>query len=315
MSDERQKEWIFFFTFAEGLGIVKTVVSRNEKGGGRMKEVAEYAPYQEELVCEHKKTMGGMNYPYHRHDGYEVFLFLEGNVQFYLEENCYEAKQGDLAVMSPFNMHRIVAQNQVNYERITINMRKEVIERMSTEETDLFACFSLCDNSCMAPITLSDEQRDRFVELTDRLSVCLKQTAYGTDIRVRNLLSEILLMVNECFENVTNVKKSIMPELVRDMMLYIQKNVTEELSLEQLAKVFYHNGTYLSRTFKKHTGLSLHVYILDRRIEHAKQMLRKGSSVSDACFSSGFSDYSNFIRNFTNKVGSSPGKWGKENRI
>lgn len=280
-----------------------------------MEKIAEYAPYSDELVCEHKKTMGGMNYPYHRHDGYEVFLFLEGNVQFYLEENCYEAKPGDLAIMSPFNMHRITAQNQVNYERITINMRKEVIERMSTKETDLFACFAMCDESCVAPITLSKEQREKFVDLTAKLTQSLKETGYGSDIRVRSQLSEILLMVNESFGNVTAVKKSIMPELVRDMMLYIQKNVTAPLSLEELASVFYHNGTYLSRIFKKYTGLSLHAYILDRRIEHAKQMLQKGCSVSEACFSSGFSDYSNFIRNFTNKVGSSPGKWGRENRI
>ncbi len=279
-----------------------------------MQEIAEYAPYPEDLVCLHKKTVGGVNYPYHRHDGYEIFLFLDGNVQLYLEESCYDLKPGDLTIMSPVNMHRINTKDKEIYERITINLRKEVIQNMSTEKTDLFACFSICDNSSVPPITLNNEDKTQFVSLTNQLSLALESDEYGEDIHVRNLLSELLLLVNKCFLNETETKKSIMPELVRDIMLYIQDHITEELSLDHLANVMYHSGTYLSRTFKKHTGLTLHAYILDRRIEHAKQLLRKGSSVSNACFSSGFSDYCNFIRNFTSKVGCSPGKWGREHR-
>ncbi len=279
-----------------------------------MREIAEYAPYPKDLVCLHKKSVGGVNYPYHRHDGYEIFLFLGGNVQLYLEENCYELKPGDLTIMSPMNMHRVNTMDKDAYERITINLRKEVIQKMSTENTDLFSCFSMCHKSCVTPISMPDPDCHRLVELADQLSDAMESDDYGTDIRIRNLLSEILLFVNKTFLNGSETKKSIMPELVRDMMLYIQDHIDEELSLEHLSTVMYHNGTYLSRTFKKHTGLSLHAYISDRRIEHAKQMLRKGYSVSEACYSSGFSDYSNFIRNFTTKVGCSPGKWGKENR-
>lgn len=279
-----------------------------------MENTAEYAPYPKDLVCLHKKTTGGVIYPYHRHDGYEIFLFLEGNVQLYLEENCYELKPGDLTIMSPVNMHRIYTKDKEAYERITINLRKEVIEQISTQHTDLFSCFSICDKSSIAPISLNTTDREKIVALADHLSATMEANEYGADIQVRNALSEILLLVNKCFLAGAEQKQSIMPELVRDTMLYIQDHINEPLSLEQLSIVMYHNGAYLSRLFKKHTGLSLHAYILDRRIEHAKQQLRKGCSVSETCLTSGFSDYSNFIRNFTAKVGSSPGKWGRENR-
>lgn len=72
-----------------------------------------------------------------------------------------------------------------------------------------------------------------------------------------------------------------------------------------------HNGSYLSRIFKQHTGLSLHLYILDQRDEQAKRCLLPGKSVGDTCSQSGFCDCSNFIRTFKNKVGVSPGSFKK----
>ncbi len=280
-----------------------------------MAQIAEYAPYQEELVCLHKKSTKSVTYPYHRHDGYEIFLFLQGTAQFYLEENCYELQRGDLMIMSPYNMHRIYTEYDTYYERITINVRKEVIDSMSTEQTNLFECFAVSDDSCVPPVVLSEEEILTFVALADELSDVMEKGGYGSDIRVRNLFSELLLCINDYFRQATETKKSIMPPLVRDIMIYVQENIDEELTLEQLSEIFYRNGPHLSRTFKKYTGLSLHAYIQEHRINYAKKLLRQGKSVSDACFMSGFRDYSNFIRNFTTKVGCSPGKWGKENRL
>ncbi len=275
-----------------------------------MQEVL-YAPYQEELVCLYKKSIGGATYPYHRHDGYEVFLFLDGNVQFYLEENCYEVKPGDMFIMSPNNMHRVITKDKNCYERITINMRKEVIQRLSTEQTDLFACFSSCDKKCVEPVTISKEKQRKFVEYVNRLSNSMKSSDYGEDIRAQMYLVELLLMVNECFQKEGRNRQSIMPELVRDLILYIRANCNEDITLDKLSQIFYHNGTYISRIFRKYTGLTLRNYILDVRIENAKRCLENGLSVSDACYASGFSDYANFIRSFKKTTGESPGKWRK----
>ena len=48
---------------------------------------------------------------------------------------------------------------------------------------------------------------------------------------------------------------------------------------------------------------------IDRKIAEAKKYLYLGISVKEACFLSGFSDYSNFIRTFKNVEGCSPGKF------
>ncbi|MNI52906.1 HTH-type transcriptional activator Btr [compost metagenome] len=104
-----------------------------------------------------------------------------------------------------------------------------------------------------------------------------------------------------------------MPELVRKTMDYIEAHLGQNITLEQLAGIFHLNSTYISRQFKKHTGLTLRSYILDRRVSLAKSYLSEGLSITEACYQSGFSDYANFIRSFTRIAGISPGRFAKKN--
>ncbi|WP_283680153.1 AraC family transcriptional regulator [Lentilactobacillus sp. Marseille-Q4993] len=72
------------------------------------------------------------------------------------------------------------------------------------------------------------------------------------------------------------------------------------------------NPNYIDQYFKKYMNVSIHTYVIEKRIELAKEVLREGSTVTDACNKSGFGNYSNFIRTFGTKVGVSPGKYKKK---
>ncbi len=270
----------------------------------------EYEPYQMEILCQHKKTVGYQTFPYHRHNGYEIYLFLQGNIHLYIEQNCYLLGAGDLVLISPSVMHRIVSLDNQVYERITINIKQSVFDRLSTSNTDLSACFSVSEKH-LPPIRLDEGQVSEFVTYANHLSDSLCSGGYGADVCANIRVSQILLLANRCLEASHFQRPNIMPDLVKDVMLYIRENLTENLSLDHISGIFYHNGSYISHLFKKHTGLSLREYILDRRIECAKQFLASGSNVSEACYESGFSDYSNFIRSFTKVAGISPGRYRK----
>lgn len=269
-----------------------------------------YEPYQMEILCQHKKTTGHHTFPYHRHNGYEIYLFLQGNIYLYMEHNCYLLESGDLILISPSTMHRIVSLDNQVYERITINIKQSVFDHLSTSNTDLSACFSLSEES-LPPIRLDEGQVNEFVTYANHLSDSLCSGSYGADVLANIWVSHILLLANRCLEGSPFLCRNIMPNLVKNVMLYIQENLTENLSLDHISTKFYHNGSYISHLFKKHTGLSLRDYILDRRIECAKQLLSSGSNVSETCYGAGFSDYSNFIRSFTKVAGISPGKYRK----
>ncbi len=248
--------------------------------------------------------------PYHRHDAYEIYLFLEGNTDFYLEKSCYRLQRGDMTVVAPTQLHRSVCLDEGAYKRYGINIKPFLLDRLSSAATDLKSCFSTqSDRTHLAH--LSEAEIEQFIAIFDRLQQALDSREYGQDILVLAETARLLVFVNRVFCSPCQNPDNIMPKLVRDIMMYIEEHLTEEISLEGLAQNFYLSHDYISRQFKSATGLTIRSYLLDQRICRAKTCLLEGKSVTQACLESGFSDYANFIRSFTKHEGVSPGKYKK----
>jgi transcriptional regulator GlxA family with amidase domain len=64
---------------------------------------------------------------------------------------------------------------------------------------------------------------------------------------------------------------------------------------------------HFARAFKQTIGMPPHCYVLQRRIEHAQQMLRNTQlPLSEIALSAGFSDQSHLARHFRRMTGTSP---------
>lgn len=273
-----------------------------------------FRPINTDVICYHPVTQledTDKFSLYHRHDAYEIYLFISGNTNMYLENSCYHLERGDLLVIKPSEMHRSVCIDNQTYERIGINIKRSVFERLSSVQTNLLTCFDSRPLGQRNLIHLSEKQQRHFMKLADDLREVLNSSGYGHDILVNSYLSQVLVFINTLYRSSTYVANDIMPDLINNTMLYIKEHLTETISLEQLSEKFYLNGTYISRQFKKHTGLSIRSYILDQRIALAKMLLSEGKNVSEACYMSGFYDYANFIRSFTKLVEISPGRYKK----
>ena len=69
---------------------------------------------------------------------------------------------------------------------------------------------------------------------------------------------------------------------------YLHANLSEKVSLEELAKATGLSRYHLLRVFRKATGLPPHSYHLQQRIEHAKRLLRSGMPFAETALQSGF---------------------------
>lgn len=273
-----------------------------------------YDPIQPELLYLHRITTYKLETIYHRHNAYEIYLFLRGHVHFYVENRCYHMQRGDLLVMSPKEMHRAFILDETEYERITINLKKTYLYQLSTASTNLSSCFDCRRKGEGNMIHLDDDRLNQITHWTNQIEESLSSDAYGADVKTNAAIAQVLVLINLWFRNNSFEPHDIMPDLVRKTMDYIDEHITQDITLGKLAEAFYMNSTSISRQFKKHTGLTLRSYILSRRIELAKFLLSDGMSITDACFQSGFGDYANFIRSFTKMVGISPGKYIKQRR-
>lgn len=92
----------------------------------------------------------------------------------------------------------------------------------------------------------------------------------------------------------------------------IDANLAGEISLNHLAQQCGLSPRHFARAFKQSVGVAPHHWMVLRRCEHAKDMLRDTSvSIADIALASGFADQSHFTRTFTRVVGLSPGVWRK----
>ncbi len=251
--------------------------------------------------------------PYHRHDAYEIYLFLNGSVKMFVEQTCFVCGPGDMILISPGQFHTYDCCEDCEYDRIVLNIKQELIDKLSYEDVRLDECFEIENINQVNHITLSHREREEFLDIYDRFQDIRQQVAFGYTLLSNAYLTQILIYINRLFQrrNGDDETENLMPELIRDVMTYIQDNLTEPITLDTLSEKFFFNGKYISRRFKKYTGLTIRTYILEQRIALAKKLLNDGCNVSEACYQSGFSDYANFIRSFTNFVGVSPGKYSK----
>jgi two-component system response regulator YesN len=94
---------------------------------------------------------------------------------------------------------------------------------------------------------------------------------------------------------------------------YIAQHLQEELSREDIAASVYLNPAYLSRLFKKETGLSLSDYIVKQRMEKAKALLIDGTcKISSIAEMTGYCHFSHFAKSFKKTVGMTPQQFRKQ---
>lgn len=94
---------------------------------------------------------------------------------------------------------------------------------------------------------------------------------------------------------------------------YIYSHIKERITIEDLADEFGVSAGYLSRLFKKQTGVSVSAYIREQKIGIAKNLLRFSDySMIDIANRLSFSSQSHFIQQFRESVGMTPKKYRDE---
>ncbi|RZJ47751.1 MAG: AraC family transcriptional regulator, partial [Chryseobacterium sp.] len=94
---------------------------------------------------------------------------------------------------------------------------------------------------------------------------------------------------------------------------YIKKNLHQKLSIDSIAKLAYVSKSNFFKMFKDELGTSPNDFILQERINRAKELLALNNSIKETAFQTGFSDTNYFTRVFKQLVGVTPKSY--QNRI
>jgi AraC family transcriptional regulator len=97
------------------------------------------------------------------------------------------------------------------------------------------------------------------------------------------------------------------PYLHRRLDEYIQANLSQNITLSDMAQVTSLSTSHLTKLFKQSQGISLYQYVIHCRIARAKQLLKHQQlTIAEIATQVGFADQSHLTHHFKRHVGVTP---------
>ena len=245
------------------------------------------------------------NVEVHHHDFYEVYYLLGGKVEYWVDGHIIAMQPGDLLLLSPQELHRpIVDPQSPLYERIVLWINREFLEGLQWPTMDLRSAF----DGHTHLIRPDGSQRGALIARVGELVREFYSNEPGNDIAAYGLFLQFMVLLNRLASqgSTKQVEQIPLSPLVQNTLSYIADNLDQPITLEQLAARFYVSKYHLSHTFSREVGVSVHRYILLRRLAWARQLMASGETAGQTCKACGFSDYTAFYRAFKSEYGISP---------
>ena len=244
----------------------------------------------------------------HRHDFYEVYFFLSGNVQYNIESRSYLLTPGDVLLISPMELHQpMFGSEHREYERIVLWIDKRFLEGFNIQGQDLTACFDTTLPGHTNLLRPEGVARQYLTFLLENLMAEVASEDPYRDMASLSLLAQVLVALNRLAKQSAGEENKSGPDAtVYSVLGYINEHYSDNLTLDDLANKFFISKYHLSREFQRLVGTSVHRYIVQKRLVMAKQMLSEGKPSSEVYQQCGFGDYSNFYRAFKSEYQISP---------
>ncbi len=152
------------------------------------------------------------------------------------------------------------------------------------------------------------DNTEKYINIIESIRLSVSSGMNIKDIEINTSISSLLsIIISDNSPAGIEEKRKYNFEKIK---FYLDENFINDISLDSLSSIFFINKFYLTRTFKEKYGTTVNNYIIEKRINKAKELLRYSDmSVNEISKECGFSDQNYFSRTFRNKEGMSPIKY------
>lgn len=224
------------------------------------------------------------NFPFHTHPTYNITLVLERNFNTKLADRFLYAGPGSIVITHPGEVHASYCDAVAGSSFFTFYVSPDIMRRASGNQHFYFTTQIINDTALfMGLLQLSEdphlqrkESANSFMQIMEKL---VKR--YGA------------------VHDLSNSRR----QLFRDFLL--EANL-ENFSLSEAANRYGLDKFKFLRLFKQETGLTPNNYIILKRIEKCKELLRTGGDLLEIAVETGFYDATHLCRHFKKITGVTP---------
>lgn len=236
-------------------------------------------------------------FPDHYHTEYELLYMLSGDAFFVFKGRKYHMTPRCLQVVKPGEYHHIEVMPNTPYERIVIRFSEaDMPAPLRPPVKELMPLYN----------TINPELIDVLLELETIIRMMKGQVMINSLVSALNILLGYLVSGHD-----TPKKPIASNDKLKTILSYIDGNITELNTIEDVCKGLYISKTALSKVFSSHLSTSVMEYIRTQKCMKAQSLLLSGAKASEVYITCGFNDYSSFYRNYLKIFGEPPSKHSK----
>lgn len=184
-------------------------------------------------------------------------------------------------------------------------MKADIGDALRSHKNNCLVLLTLCSRACISGGLSPEIGYDLNDYYAQKIEYCKSMTD------ANKLCAE---MLEDYVSRVQELKKNpSVSNLIRNACEYIKSHLTEDISIQELAKRTGYTEYYFSHKFKKELGCSVNEYILNEKIERAKLLLAGTTdSIQSISDNLAFSNRSYFYTCFQKMTGVSPTEYRKQ---
>jgi AraC-like DNA-binding protein len=221
---------------------------------------------------------------------------INGGFDFFLEGQVYHVVSDSLLLI-PSNLyhHRIYPFGKISH-RISIHFLPEIL---SKAERGFF------QNLFSEPLHFLDVSQYDLNFYIKAVSECKLMEKSLQKIAVRFRLKALLSQIH-FLSSTKTVKPVVLDERIVKVIIFIEKNFQEDISLDDLSDKFCITKNHLNLLFKNNVGMPIKKYIIAKRLGFARHEILNGVHPTQVAYHAGFHDYPTFFRAYKLFYGLSP---------
>ncbi|WP_071119962.1 AraC family transcriptional regulator [Romboutsia timonensis] len=243
----------------------------------------------------------GTNYNFsgEKHSYWELTYVDKGELLTTIDGVSYHLKQGDLIFYAPMQFHTQSTFEKISSSYLTINFK------MNFNHADL-----LCNK-------IFSLKRDSYFIVTKLIEELSNDNLYSNDLSLcylKQLIIQMLRLDNSYFHSkpTTHMQQTYENELLNDILLYIDNNIYEKISVSTLCDHFCISTSMLHSLFRKNMNNTAKNYINELKLSKSKELIRNSThTLSEISEMLGFSSIHYFSKKFKSYFNISPTEYSK----
>lgn len=257
---------------------------------------------------EHSYYMG-----MHMHDFYEICLVLDGTSVHHTENGVTDATSGSIFIIPPGILHGFEQCPSNDAHVVNLFFHRSFFLRYSADLTPITSYPALFTSSSTVEITVPSNQLERLANIAIELAA--RNTLRDVNCQYLNSLGLCFISVLchlYAIHKIDRGSMSINPSVIQ-CIDYMRKNISENISAEQLNRIAFCSGSTLRRSFESIVGMSPMQYLGQLRIQKAIELLQSTDiPLCDIAQQCGYYDSAHFCKKFRADMGISPKDYRKK---